>query len=204
MRGGNSLTEKLAEHLLAKRSRIARHILLRLQGLKYSVCGGAALTWFLSERAVNAEYSKLVRIVNRAKHSAKNFVHLRSCRRPLHQSIFALMRGRVLLERPQILSIGHCICKGRLRRYVSTSATTNKSESLGPTTQDGHRTLRVRKGNNPPLPIPPVLDPIAISERDRWTKKKPQPKHDELTPFQQKLYQNPYGMPFIILHSITN
>ena len=113
------------------------------------------------------------------------------------------MKGRVLLEHPQTLSIGHYICKGCLRRYVSTSATTNKSESLGPTTQDGHRTLRVRKGNNPPLPIPPVLDPIVLSERNRWTEKKPQPKHDELTPFQQKLYQNPYGMPSIILHSTT-
>ena len=136
-----------------------------------------------------------------AKHGAKNFVHLRSCRRLTSQSIFALMRGRVLLERPQILSISHYIRKGCLRRYVSTSATTNKLESLGPTTQDGHRTLRVRKGNNPPLPIPPILDPIALSERNRWTEKKSRPKHDNLTPFQQKLYQNPYGMPSIILHS---
>lgn len=83
MRGGNSLTEKLVEHLLAKRSRIALHILLHLQELKYSVCGGAASTWFLSGRELSMPNTRSLSesLAACAKHAAKNFVHLRSCRR---------------------------------------------------------------------------------------------------------------------------
>ncbi|OCL01939.1 hypothetical protein AOQ84DRAFT_305745 [Glonium stellatum] len=103
------------------------------------------------------------------------------------------MQRRVLLERLRIPSISNCVRRISLWRHISTSTSTDKSDSPGPTLQDAHRTLRVRKGNGRPLPIPPIIDPIVISERNRWTEKKPQPKQDELTPFQQKLYQNPYA-----------
>ena len=63
-------------------------------------------------------------------------------------------------------------------------------------TNDGSTTYRTRPGSKRALPLPPLMDPIAISARERWTEpKKPAPAAADLTPFQQKLYQNAYGKP---------
>ncbi|OCK84899.1 hypothetical protein K432DRAFT_413678 [Lepidopterella palustris CBS 459.81] len=70
---------------------------------------------------------------------------------------------------------------------------TPEDSRIGPLREDGGRSVRVRKWNNRPLPIPPLLDPIVLSARERWEKHKPDPDPEKFTPFQQKLYQNPYA-----------
>ncbi|OJD37994.1 esterase-like protein [Diplodia corticola] len=64
-------------------------------------------------------------------------------------------------------------------------------------TSDGHRTYRKRLDNGiskRSLPLPPIMDPIALAARERWTEpKKPAPQRQTLTPFQRKLYANPYA-----------
>jgi hypothetical protein len=56
------------------------------------------------------------------------------------------------------------------------------------------RTHRFRKHGNSPLPLSPVIDPVFVAARNRWKMKKGLPlKQEELTPFQKKLHNNPYG-----------
>jgi hypothetical protein len=56
------------------------------------------------------------------------------------------------------------------------------------------RTHRFRKHGNKPLPLSPVIDPVFVAARNRWKMKKAlPPKQEELTPFQKKLHNNPYG-----------
>ncbi|KAL1623978.1 hypothetical protein SLS56_008030 [Neofusicoccum ribis] len=64
-------------------------------------------------------------------------------------------------------------------------------------TSDGFTTYRMRTGSKRALPLPPLMDPIALAARERWTEpKKPAPAAKDLSPFQQKLYQSPYGKPY--------
>ena len=69
----------------------------------------------------------------------------------------------------------------------------------GPTTrnEDGTKTLRLRQHGNKPLPLPPLLDPIAIAAKERYKKPKIERKEQdvELTEFQKELGANPYGKP---------
>ncbi|GME22106.1 Peptidase S14 ClpP [Neofusicoccum parvum] len=61
-------------------------------------------------------------------------------------------------------------------------------------TSDGFTTYRMRTGSKRALPLPPLMDPIALAARERWTEpKKPAPAAKDLSPFQQKLYQSPYA-----------
>ena len=64
---------------------------------------------------------------------------------------------------------------------------------MGPTQQDGHRTLRKRLDGKKPLPLPPLLDPVVSEKRSRHEQKKQKPKAAEFTPFQRKLWENPFG-----------
>ena len=63
---------------------------------------------------------------------------------------------------------------------------------MGPIQRDEHQTYRVRKDGKP-LPLPPVLDPIVVKERRRWEQPKAKPNVEKFTPFQKKLWENPYG-----------
>lgn len=70
-----------------------------------------------------------------------------------------------------------------------------KGDQLGPTQQHGHRTFRARKEGKKELPLSPLLDPVALETRSRHEQKKARPKFADFTPFQRKLWENPYGMP---------
>ncbi|KAF2433712.1 hypothetical protein EJ08DRAFT_38066 [Tothia fuscella] len=82
------------------------------------------------------------------------------------------------------------------KRYKSSS-TSSKSipESPTPSTQDGDtRTFRSRQAGYKALPLPPLIDPVRISQRKRYKETKaPPPKHADFTPFQKKLYNNPFA-----------
>ncbi|KAK7543481.1 hypothetical protein IWX50DRAFT_349234 [Phyllosticta citricarpa] len=91
----------------------------------------------------------------------------------------------------------------RLRRKFSstsaastsadTSADTNATTTT-PYVKDERQTWRVREDGKRKLPVPPILDPIAISQRDRWIEpKKPAAKPADQTPFQKKLYKNAFA-----------
>lgn len=86
-------------------------------------------------------------------------------------------------------------CALRNRRLISTCEVLT-GDKLGPVEvqKHEHRTFRVRKDGKP-LPLPPVLDPVILEERSRWSKPKAKRDVNKFTPFQQKLFANPYGMP---------
>ncbi|KAK8163100.1 hypothetical protein IWX90DRAFT_262160 [Phyllosticta citrichinensis] len=76
---------------------------------------------------------------------------------------------------------------------ADTSADTNASSS-GPYAKDEGQTWRMRADGRRKLPLPPILDPIAISQRERWIEpKKPAAAPAERTPFQKKLYNNAFA-----------
>ncbi|KAL5116810.1 hypothetical protein ACEQ8H_005291 [Pleosporales sp. CAS-2024a] len=67
-------------------------------------------------------------------------------------------------------------------------------EDLGPTRDNGHQTLRSRKdGSAKELPLPPLLDSIALEDRMQWENPKARPRAADLTPFQRKLQANAYA-----------
>ena len=81
-------------------------------------------------------------------------------------------------------------------RSESTHVRISRGDDLGPTRDDAHRTLRVRKdGKEKELPLSPLLDPVVLGNRSRWETIKAQPKAADFTPFQKKLQANPYGTP---------
>lgn len=94
-----------------------------------------------------------------------------------------------------------------LRRAASTQASDNTSASAPQDspcddssnerdkyTSDGHATYRKHPSGKRDLPLPPIMDPIALAARERWTEPKmPEPRREDLTPFQRKLYANPAG-----------
>lgn len=61
------------------------------------------------------------------------------------------------------------------------------------TSSNGHRTQRLRTGTNKALPLPPVIDPIVVSAKQRWREPKSDPDRKTFTDFQKKLYRNPFG-----------
>ncbi|KAL5436851.1 hypothetical protein PMIN07_011995 [Paraphaeosphaeria minitans] len=67
-----------------------------------------------------------------------------------------------------------------------------RGEDLGPVVQDEHHTFHARKDGSK-LPLPPVLDPIAVEKRWRWKQQKEKPGVAGFTPFQKKLLENPYA-----------
>ncbi|KAF1843756.1 sister chromatid cohesion protein Eso1 [Cucurbitaria berberidis CBS 394.84] len=69
-----------------------------------------------------------------------------------------------------------------------------RGDSLGPVRDDAHQTFRVRKdGTAKELPLPPSLDPIVLEKRSSWEQAKRQPKFADFTPFQKKLWENPFA-----------
>ncbi|CBX98091.1 hypothetical protein IAQ61_010196 [Plenodomus lingam] len=69
-----------------------------------------------------------------------------------------------------------------------------RGDDLGPTRTEGHRTFRERKDEQAKaLPLPPLLDPVALEDRHKWQRPKDRPKHAEFTPFQKKLCEIPFA-----------
>lgn len=101
--------------------------------------------------------------------------------------------------------LGSCSSQAR---SISTAQRTSNSNvrpvtplsgiELGPTQQNGHRTLRKRLDGKKTLPIPPLLDPVVLETRSRYEQKKEKPKAAEFTPFQHKLWENPFGALLIL------
>lgn len=77
------------------------------------------------------------------------------------------------------------------RRFYSAYAA--NADDLGPVVQDEHQSFRVLRDGKK-LPLPPVLDPVVLSERSRWERPKEKPNVSKFTPFQKKLWENPYGI----------
>ncbi|PVI03310.1 hypothetical protein DM02DRAFT_612385 [Periconia macrospinosa] len=77
------------------------------------------------------------------------------------------------------------------RSYSTQKALTH---DIGPIQrdEDSHRSFRLRQ-YGPPLPLPPALDPIISSARSQWQEPKQKPNVAEFTPFQKKLWENPYA-----------
>ncbi|KAF2803706.1 uncharacterized protein BDZ99DRAFT_452746 [Mytilinidion resinicola] len=100
----------------------------------------------------------------------------------------SLMRISLPHGRPRFRAIIWQAHHRQFRRKAS-SAAKESPESLEPLVQDVH----LRKASNRPLPIPPVLKPMAASIKPPWKEPKPDPDLNNLTPFQKKLYQNPYA-----------
>lgn len=94
-------------------------------------------------------------------------------------------------------------CSGLVKSYAAVQRRLQTSvihigDQLGPVQQDGHQSFRARKEGRP-LPLPPVLDPVVLSERGRWEQKKEKPNVEQFTPFQKKLWETPYGV-YLKLH----
>ncbi|CAG5144629.1 uncharacterized protein ALTATR162_LOCUS1578 [Alternaria atra] len=69
-----------------------------------------------------------------------------------------------------------------------------RGRDLGPTREDAHQTFRLRKDETArELPLSPLLDPIVVEERSRFEQTKERPKFAEFTPFQKKLWMNPFA-----------
>lgn len=69
-----------------------------------------------------------------------------------------------------------------------------RGDDLGPTRRNANSTFRIRKdGAAKELPLPPSLDPVILEKRSLWEQTKQQPKFAEFTPFQKKLWENPFG-----------
>ncbi|CAE7210837.1 hypothetical protein PTNB73_09115 [Pyrenophora teres f. teres] len=69
-----------------------------------------------------------------------------------------------------------------------------RGDDLGPTREDDHQTFRVRKDEQAKqLPLSPFLDPIVLEEKSRFTKPKTKPSPPNFTPFQKRLWENPFA-----------
>lgn len=68
-----------------------------------------------------------------------------------------------------------------------------RGSELGSTEQDGYRTVRKRIDGKRDLPLPPLLDPVVLEQRSRHEQKKDKPRFADFTPFQRKLWENPFG-----------
>jgi hypothetical protein len=80
-----------------------------------------------------------------------------------------------------------------------------KGDELGPTRADAHQTFRVRKDETAKdLPLSPLLDPVILEKRSRFEQTKERPRVAEFTPFQKKLWENPFGMQCAATHKIRD
>ena len=62
------------------------------------------------------------------------------------------------------------------------------------TSSDGTKTLRTRQHGNKTLPLPPLMDGVAIEAKSKYKKPKAAPEQREMTNFQKALAENPFGM----------
>ncbi|KAL1800713.1 hypothetical protein ACET3X_001055 [Alternaria dauci] len=69
-----------------------------------------------------------------------------------------------------------------------------RGRDLGPTREDAHQTFRLRRDETAKeLPLSPLLDPIVVDKRSRFEQTKERPKFAQFTPFQKKLWMNPFA-----------
>ncbi|KAF1936006.1 hypothetical protein EJ02DRAFT_360179 [Clathrospora elynae] len=69
-----------------------------------------------------------------------------------------------------------------------------RGDDLGPTREDAYQTFRARKDETAKeLPLPPLLDQVIIEQRSRFEQTKERPRVADFTPFQKKLWENPFA-----------
>ncbi|KAK3690968.1 hypothetical protein LTR37_018921 [Vermiconidia calcicola] len=61
------------------------------------------------------------------------------------------------------------------------------------TSSDGTKTLRTRQHGNKTLPLPPLMDGVAIEAKSKYKKPKAAPEQREMTNFQKALAENPFA-----------
>ncbi|KAF2130124.1 hypothetical protein P153DRAFT_290113 [Dothidotthia symphoricarpi CBS 119687] len=103
------------------------------------------------------------------------------------------MLGRCTPHLQSCLSLAERALRARCRLY-STNTYNLKGDQLGPTREDAHGSFRARRdGTLKELPLPPLLDPVVLEKRSRWEQTKQQPDVANFTPFQKKLWENPFA-----------
>ena len=94
----------------------------------------------------------------------------------------------------------------RSRHNLTTVQTSNRGfeQKDQPTvsSEDGLRTYRVRQHGNRGLPLPAIMDPVAIraKERHKEPKLRVEDQQGTLTELQKELRSNPYGKFFDLKH----
>ena len=86
-------------------------------------------------------------------------------------------------------------------RYVTATRTVYRNARLTPVltlpntveSEDGTHTLRKRQHGERSLPLPPLLDPVAIEATGRHRVPKALKPEGGKTEFQRELHMNPYG-----------
>ncbi|KAF2084519.1 hypothetical protein K490DRAFT_49040 [Saccharata proteae CBS 121410] len=77
----------------------------------------------------------------------------------------------------------------------STSPDSNNTTTVTARYVKGEqRTYKRREQGHRPLPLPPIMDPIAVAARERWKQPKPYPDLKNITPFQERLYKNAWAV----------
>lgn len=88
-----------------------------------------------------------------------------------------------------------CLSVAAVHCRLSSTFETLKGAHLGPIRADTRQTFRIRKdGTSKELPLPPTLDPVILEKQALWKHPKDRPKISDLSPFQKKLWENPFGM----------
>lgn len=108
-------------------------------------------------------------------------------------TLSSLMLGRWTHRRASYTSLASCLSKPRWRS-THTYLDIARGDDFGPTRNDAHKTVRVRKDEwEKGLPLPPLLDPVIVEERSRWETTKFKPVTADFSPFQKKLQASLYG-----------
>ncbi len=99
-------------------------------------------------------------------------------------------------------------CGVPIRSTQSPRYSTEAEAQSQSTESDSHHVWTIPKPShysrarrNRPLPLPPVLDPVAITAKTKYRQPKPRLHPSEWTPFQERLNMNPWGMLFTFLLS---
>lgn len=68
------------------------------------------------------------------------------------------------------------------------------------TAEDGTKTLRLRQNGERALPLPPLMDPIALEAKERYKEPKALAMEEDKTEFQKALGTNPFGITTSLVH----
>ncbi|KAK4549240.1 hypothetical protein LTR36_007698 [Oleoguttula mirabilis] len=78
-----------------------------------------------------------------------------------------------------------------IRAYTSHIGTPQPQDTV--LSEDGVRTLRKRENGGRSLPLPPLMDPVAVKAKGRYREPKPLKSEEGKTEFQKELEANPYA-----------
>ena len=108
-------------------------------------------------------------------------------------SISRFGKARVLKHTAALGRVSLPLVRHGHRRSTHSETITLKPESTV-TSEDGNRTIRMRQHGNRSLPLPPLMDPVAIEAKAKHRQPKLERKdEEERSEFQKALAANPYG-----------